>query len=200
VLRGEDVTGRPAHRRARLGLGRTFQDARLWPSLTVRECLVVACERSLGSRDVLSAVLRLPSQRESEAVAGATADDLIELVGVQAFAGKFLSELSTGSRRMVEIGCLLANGASTLLLDEPSSGIAQRETEALGPILLDVRAQLGASIVLIEHDMPLLTSVADRLLALDTGAVVTDGDADAVLSHPQVVASYLGDRSGSLAR
>ncbi len=100
---------------------------------------------------------------------------------------------------MVEIACLLANGADTLLLDEPSSGIAQRETEALGPVLLDLRAQLGASIVLIEHDMPLLTGVADRLLALDTGAVVTDGDADAVLSHPQVVASYLGERAGSAA-
>ncbi len=199
VLRGEDVTRTPAHRRARLGLGRTFQDARLWPSLTVRECLVVACERNLGSRDPLSAILRLPAQRESETTALATADDLIELVGVQAFAGKFMSELSTGSRRMVEIACLLANGADTLLLDEPSSGIAQRETEALGPVLLDLRSQLGASIVLIEHDMTLLTGVADRLLALDTGAVVTDGDADAVLSHPQVVASYLGERAGSAA-
>jgi ABC-type branched-subunit amino acid transport system ATPase component len=197
ILHGVDVTGAPAHRRARLGLGRTFQDARLWPSLTVRECLVVACERNLTSRDPLSAVLRLPAQRESEAVAGASADDLIELVGVQAFAGKFLSELSTGSRRMVEIACLLANGATTLLLDEPSSGIAQRETEALGPVLLDLRVQLGASIVLIEHDMQLLTSVADRLLALDTGSVVTDGDAASVLSHPQVVASYLGERASS---
>jgi branched-chain amino acid transport system ATP-binding protein len=100
---------------------------------------------------------------------------------------------------MVEIGCLLANGASTLLLDEPSSGIAQRETEALGPVLLDLRVQLGASIVLIEHDMQLLTSIADRLLALDTGAVVTDGDADAVLGHPQVVASYLGERADAPA-
>jgi branched-chain amino acid transport system ATP-binding protein len=194
-LRGRDVTGAPAHRRAARGLGRSFQDARLWPSLTVRECLLVAGERSLGSRDPLSAVLRLPAQRESEALAGATADDLIELVGLQAFAGKHLSELSTGSRRMVEIGGLLANGASVLLLDEPSSGIAQREAEALGPVLLDLRTQLGASIVLIEHDMPLLTSVADRLLALDTGAVVTDGPADEVLRHPQVVASYLGQRS-----
>ena len=197
LLRGQDVTRAPAHRRASMGLGRTFQDARLWPSLTVRECLVVACERDLTSRDPLSAILRLPSQRESEAVAGAKADDLVELVGVQSFAGKFLSELSTGSRRMVEIACLLANGASVLLLDEPSSGIAQRETEALGPVLLDLRVQLGASIVLIEHDMQLLTSVADRLLALDTGSVVTDGDADAVLSHPQVVASYLGERASS---
>jgi branched-chain amino acid transport system ATP-binding protein len=143
-------------------------------------------------------VLRLPAQRAAEAVAGATADDLVELVGLQSFASKHLSELSTGSRRMVEIGALLANGASVLLLDEPSSGIAQREAEALGPVLLDLRTQLGASIVLIEHDMPLLTSVADRLLALDTGAVVTDGSADEVLSHPQVVASYLGQPAEAL--
>jgi branched-chain amino acid transport system ATP-binding protein len=197
VLQGTDVTGDPAHRRARAGLGRTFQDARLWPSLTVRECLAVACERSLTNRDAVSALLALPAQRSAERALWARVDELIELVGVQAFADKFLSELSTGSRRMVELACLLANGARTLLLDEPSSGIAQREAEALGPVLLDVRAQLGASIVLIEHDMPLLTSVADRLLALDTGAVVTDGPADEVLAHPQVVAAYLGERAGT---
>jgi branched-chain amino acid transport system ATP-binding protein len=194
-LRGDDVTGAPAHRRARLGLGRTFQDARLWPSLTVRECLAVASERDLTSRDPLSALLRLPGQQASEARVAAHADELIELVGLRPFADKLLSELSTGSRRMVELACLLANGASTLLLDEPSSGIAQREAEALGPVLLDLRVQLGASIVLIEHDMQLLTGVADRLLALDAGAVVTDGDAASVLAHPQVVAAYLGERT-----
>jgi ABC-type branched-subunit amino acid transport system ATPase component len=197
LLRGEDVTEAPAHRRARRGLGRTFQDARLWPSLTVRECLAVACEREHPSRDPLSAVLRLPSHREGERHVAARAEDLVELLGLQSFAGKLLGELSTGSRRMVELGCLVANGATTLLLDEPSSGIAQREAEALGPVLLDLHAQLGASIVLIEHDMQLLTSIADRLLALDAGAVVTDGDADAVLSHPRVVAAYLGDRAGA---
>jgi branched-chain amino acid transport system ATP-binding protein len=195
LLRGDDVTDHPAHRRARAGLGRTFQDARLWPSLTVRECLAVACERTLTSRDAMSAVLALPTQRAGERAVWSRVDDLIGLVGLGAFADKFLSELSTGSRRMVELGCLLANGAHTLLLDEPSSGIAQREAEALGPVLLDIRAQLDASIVLIEHDMPLLTSVADRLLALDAGAVVTDGAADDVLAHPQVVAAYLGARA-----
>jgi ABC-type branched-subunit amino acid transport system ATPase component len=197
LLRGEDVTDAAAHRRARLGLGRTFQDARLWPSLTVRECLAVACEREHPSRDPVSAVLHLPSHRDGERHVAARADDLVELLGLQSFAGKLLGELSTGSRRMVELGCLVANGATTLLLDEPSSGIAQREAEALGPILLDLRVQLGASIVLIEHDMQLLTGVADRLLALDAGSVVTEGDADAVLSHPRVVAAYLGDRAGA---
>ncbi|WP_436793713.1 MFS transporter [Actinospongicola halichondriae] len=188
-----DVTTWPAHRRAVAGLGRTFQDARLWPSLTVRESLVLSCERSLGSRDIVSAVLATPSQRASEAVAERRADELIELVGLGSFAGKFVSELSTGSRRMVEVASLLANEPRVILLDEPSSGIAQREAEALGPVLLDVRDALGATLVVIEHDMALLSSIADRFLALDTGRYVTDGPPETVLEHPLVVASYLGD-------
>jgi branched-chain amino acid transport system ATP-binding protein len=87
-----------------------------------------------------------------------------------------------------------------LLLDEPSSGIAQREAEALGPALLAVREQLGCAIVVIEHDMPLIRAVSDRLLALDTGEVVVTGSADEVISHPRVVASYLGDDDAALKR
>ena len=193
VLGGIDVTAWPAHQRAAHGLGRTFQDARLWPSLTVHEALVLSCERSLASKDLASALLATPNQRLSEASAAARADELIELVGLGSFAGKFVSELSTGSRRMVEVASLLANEPDVILLDEPSSGIAQREAEALGPVLLDVRDALDASLVVIEHDMALLSSIADRFLALDTGRYVTDGRPEAVLEHPMVVASYLGD-------
>ena len=193
TLLGHDVTDWPAHRRAAVGLGRTFQDARLWPSLTVHESLVLSCERSLSSRDVISSLLATPAQRLSEASAAARADELIDLVGLGAFADKFVSELSTGSRRMVEVASLLANQPRVILLDEPSSGIAQREAEALGPVLLDVREALGASLVVIEHDMALLASIADRFLALDTGKYVTDGPPDDVLEHPIVVASYLGE-------
>ncbi len=118
--------------------------------------------------------------------------DVIDLVGLGAFRDKFVSELSTGSRRMVELACLLANRASVLLLDEPSSGIAQKEAEALGPVLKAVQRHLGASILIIEHDMPMLTSIADRLVALEAGAVVATGKPDDVLRHPRVVAAYLG--------
>ena len=79
-----------------------------------------------------------------------------------------------------------------LLLDEPSSGIAQRETEALGPVLLRLRDQLGASLLVIEHDMPLITSVSDRLIALELGRTIAEGPPDEVLDHPDVVAAYLG--------
>ncbi|MEQ1786405.1 MAG: ATP-binding cassette domain-containing protein [Acidimicrobiales bacterium] len=195
VLLGDrDVTALPAHQRAALGLGRSFQDARLWSSLTVREAIAVATERTVTAGDPLSALLGMPAVRDSERRVAARVAELIDLLGVGAFRDKFIAELSTGSRRMVELACLIANEPRILLLDEPSSGIAQREAEALGPVLKRVQAYLDASILVIEHDMPLLTGLSDRLIALDTGRFVTTGSADEVLSHPSVVSSYLGER------
>ncbi len=193
-LHDRDVTALPAHQRAALGLGRSFQDARLWSSLTVREAIAVATERTVTAGDTVSALLGMPAVRDSERQVEARVAELIDLLGLGAFRDKFIAELSTGSRRMVEIACLIANEPRILLLDEPSSGIAQREAEALGPVLKRVQSHLGASILIIEHDMPLLTGVADRLIALDIGRFVTTGSADEVLSHPQVVSSYLGER------
>ena len=191
-LRGHDVTDWPAYARARAGLGRMFQDARLWGSLTVSEAIATALERHVEAGDPLSAILGMPTVAASEAKLRRRVEELVELVGLTAFRDKFINELSTGSRRMVEIACLLGIGPRVLLLDEPSSGIAQKEAEALGPILQDVQRQLGASILIIEHSMPLLTSVADHLVALDSGQFVTQGEPEAVLTHPHVVDSYLG--------
>lgn len=191
-LFGRDVTEWPSHARARAGLGRMFQDARLFSSLTVREAIAVALDRQVDVGDPLSAMLGLPDARASEDAIRLRVEELIELVHVGAFRDKFVDELSTGSRRMVEIACLLGIEPRVLLLDEPSSGIAQKEAEALGPILLDVQRELDASILVIEHSMPLLTSIADHLVALDSGRFVTAGEPDEVLSHPDVVRSYLG--------
>lgn len=200
VLGGRDVTGLSADARARQGLGRSFQDARLFPSLTVEETIKVALERWVGVRDPFNAVLRLPAQQDAEVAAQWYADRLIDLLGIESFRTKFVAELSTGSRRVVDLACVLAHRPSVVLLDEPSSGIAQRETEALGPLLLRIRDQLGASLVVIEHDMPLITSVSDRLVALDQGRVVTIGGPADVLVHPDVVASYLGGSPDLIAR
>ncbi|WP_421121944.1 ATP-binding cassette domain-containing protein [Aquihabitans daechungensis] len=120
------------------------------------------------------------------------------MFGLGAFHDKRLSELSTGSRRMVDLACTVAHQPTVVLLDEPSSGIAQREAEALGPVLLGLRDRLGAALLVIEHDISLISSISDRLIALDQGAVVTSGAPAAVLEHPQVVASYLG--SGTARR
>jgi branched-chain amino acid transport system ATP-binding protein len=108
--------------------------------------------------------------------------------------------LSTGSRRIVDLACVLAHNPSVLLLDEPSSGIAQREAEALGPLLLRIREHTGATLLVIEHDVPLLLSVSDRLIALDLGQIVASGPPDEVVRDPVVVTSYLGTTEAVIAR
>ncbi len=197
---GEDVTQMTPDGRARLGLGRSFQDARLFPALTVRDAIAVALERHITVRDPLAAALNLPVVGGSEAEVSERVDELVELMGVTSFADKFISELSTGSRRIVDLACILAHEPQVILFDEPSSGIAQRETEALGPLLASIRESTGASLLVIEHDMPLITSISDRMIALDLGAVITDGTPDEVVNHPQVVASYLGTDETVIAR
>ena len=103
-----------------------------------------------------------------------------------------MRELSTGTRRIVDLACCMAAEPKVLLLDEPSSGISQKESEELGPLLQRIRYETGCTLLLIEHDMPLIMSVSDELLALELGAVVTRGAPTEVVEHPQVVASYLG--------
>ncbi len=200
VLDGVDVSKFGPDRRARAGLGRSFQDAKLFPSLTVAETLAVALERWVEVKDPLAAALYLPAVVDSEAAVEFRVDELIELMNLGAYRSKFLRELSTGSRRIVDLACVVAHHPIALLLDEPSSGIAQRETEALVPVLLRLRRELGCSIAVIEHDMPLLRGVADRMVALDQGAVIASGDPAAVLNDPQVVSSYLGDNEVTIER
>ena len=199
-LDGEDVTFLSPDGRARRGLGRSFQDARLFPALTVVETIAISLERIVDVRDPIAAGLNLPAVIESEAKISEKVEELIELMGLNAFADKFISELSTGSRRIVDLACILGHGPKVILFDEPSSGIAQKETEALGPLLLRIRENTGASLLVIEHDMPLITSISDRMVALDLGTVVTIGPPDEVINHPQVVSSYLGGSEEIIAR
>ena len=204
VLDGVDVTEWPADRRAQIGLGRSFQDARIFPSLTVAENIALGLERHIDVTDHVSALFATPAMRESEADVAYTVEDLIELMGLQAYRDKFVSELSTGSRRIVDLAMSIAHDPLVLLLDEPSSGIAQRETEALGPLLQRIRQETGCAMLVIEHDMPLITSLSDEIIALELGAVVLQGTPDEVMSDPRVITSYLGgdlatiERSGSL--
>ncbi|HUP85473.1 MAG TPA: MFS transporter [Acidimicrobiales bacterium] len=192
---GHDVSGWPPYRRAAAGLGRSFQDARLWQSLTVREAMAASLAQSVEITSPLAAAFGLPSVAESESRIDARVEELIGLLGLGAFRDKFISELSTGSRRMVEIATLIGNDPKVLILDEPSSGIAQKETEALGPVLKEVQRFTGCAILVIEHDMPLLASIADHVVALELGGVIAFGTPDEVLNHPRVIESYLGTAS-----
>jgi ABC-type branched-subunit amino acid transport system ATPase component/sugar phosphate permease len=199
-LRGTDLTRLPPNRRAAAGLGRSFQDARLFPSLSVAEALAVSYDRWTSVKDPINPILRLPAAVDCEDRVTHRVDELVELFGLGPYRDKFLGELSTGTRRMVDLAGVVAHSPEVLLLDEPSSGIAQRETEALGPLICRLRDELGCSIIVVEHDMPLICSISDRLVALESGRVIATGTPDEVMSDPAVIESYLGSTPALVAR
>ena len=199
-LFGEDVTQLGPDVRARLGLQRSFQDARLFPALTVAENLAVALERHIEVRSATLAALGLPSVKKSERKIAERVDRLIAQTNLGDYRNKFVGELSTGSRRIVDLACVLAADPKIILLDEPSSGVAQRETEELGPLLSRIRFETGCAMLLIEHDMSLITGVSDELLALELGRNVVRGLPGDVIENSQVVASYLGTSQDAINR
>jgi ABC-type branched-subunit amino acid transport system ATPase component/ABC-type branched-subunit amino acid transport system permease subunit len=196
---GHDVGRRPAHRRAALGLGRTFQDAALFGDLTVRETVATAVE-TRARAGFLTVAIGLPKAKRVERSKQAHADEILDFVGLGPYSERFVSELSTGMRRIVELACMVASDARMLCLDEPTAGIAQREAEAFGPLLLDIRAELDASMLVIEHDMPLVMAMSDRIYCLEAGAVISSGLPAEVRNDPLVVASYLGTDERAIAR
>ncbi len=196
---GVDVSDRSAPARHRLGLGRGFQAARLYPDLTVRESLMVALEARQPSRLVPS-MLALPPSPSHERTKRTEADEIIDYLGLGRYADQFIATLSTGTRRIVELGSLLAVDARVLLLDEPTGGVAQRETEAFGPLIRRIQAELDASVVVIEHDMPLVMSISDRVYCLESGSVIAEGTPDEVRNDPLVIASYLGTDERAIRR
>jgi len=196
---GREVNGLTASQRARTGLGRTFQAARLFPELTVRETVKVALE-ARGRTGFLSTALVLPASGRNERAKHAQAGDLIDFLGLGRYADVFVAELSTGTRRIVELAGLLALDARILCLDEPTAGIAQRETEAFGPLLKAIQGELGATMVVIEHDMPMIMALSDRVYCLEAGQVIAEGTPDVVRHDPKVVASYLGTDERAIQR
>lgn len=200
LIDGEDATAFPPYERARAGLGRSFQEARLFPSLTVQETISIALDRHLASREPFAAALRLPASTDSEAAAAEQVDAVIEHLGLAAYRHRPTGELSTGTKRIVELACVVAQQPSVVLLDEPSGGVAQAETEALGALLRQVAADTGCAMVVIEHDMNMLSGLCDRLVAFELGRVIAEGPPGDVLTHPEVVASYLGTDESTIAR
>lgn len=192
-----DVTSYAPELRPYVGLGRSFQDARLYPGLTVLETLMVALERHAPT-GLLAGLFGLA--RGTERAKREAATELVEIMGLQGYAEKRAGELSTGTRRIVDLACILAQQPKLLLLDEPTAGIAQRETEAFGPLLRRLKELMGFAVLLIEHDMPLVTSLADRIYAMESGAVIAEGTPDEVVRDPRVVASYLGTTEAAIQR
>jgi ABC-type branched-subunit amino acid transport system permease subunit/ABC-type branched-subunit amino acid transport system ATPase component len=198
-LFGQDVTRMAAYRRHRAGLGRGFQAARLYPALTVRETIMVALEARERSWLVPS-MTGVPPSPADERRKRNEASELIEFLGLGRYADEFVANLSTGTRRIAELGTLLAVDARVLLLDEPTGGVAQREAEAFGPLIVRIQRELGAAMVVIEHDMPLIMSISDRVYCLEAGTVIAEGPPAAIRDDARVIASYLGTSEQAIQR
>jgi ABC-type branched-subunit amino acid transport system ATPase component/ABC-type branched-subunit amino acid transport system permease subunit len=198
---GQDITRLGPEARGQLGLIRSFQDAGLFPTLTVQETVRLALEKEHPT-SFFGSVLGLPSNERAK---NALVDDLLDFMGLGSYRSSQIQQLSTGTRRITEIACLVALRPTCLLLDEPSSGVAQRETEALGALLTELRRELELTLVIIEHDIPLIMGLSDRIVAMADGEVIAYGSPQEVRNSPAVVEAYLGgnieaiERSGGAA-
>ncbi|HEY8740745.1 MAG TPA: MFS transporter [Candidatus Dormibacteraeota bacterium] len=199
ALRSRDVSRLGPDARARLGLIRSFQNVRLFSALTVRENITTAFERHLENRSVAATAAYFPVRRMERRLERRV-DNLVESLGLRPYADKFVNELSTGSRRVVDLACLLAAEPVMLLLDEPSSGLAQAEAEELGPLISRITREVGCSVAIIEHDLPLVASISSRLLAMEQGRVIASGPPADVLADPEVIRAYLGASDSVIAR
>ncbi len=198
-LLGQEVAKLPAHMRARAGLGRTFQAARLFPELTVRETVQLALE-ARGATSFWGSTLWLPPAIKAERLKRVQAAELIDFLGLGRYADRFIAELSTGTRRIVELASVLAVAPRVICLDEPTAGVAQREAEAFGPLIKRVQEELDATLVVVEHDLPMILSLSDRVYCMEAGKVIAHGTPHEVRNNPLVVSSYLGTDDRAIQR
>jgi branched-chain amino acid transport system ATP-binding protein len=187
---GQDITRLPVHRRARLGFGRTFQRLELFSGMTVREHFLVTERARRGTGRLWKDLLNLakPNVEERE-----LADRMIEIVGLQAEADNPVEALSLGRGRLVELGRALMTQPKLLLLDEPSSGLDVRETASLADKLAAVQTQHEFAVLLVEHDVEMVSNLVTRLYVLDFGELIAAGPTQSVLGDEAVRKAYLGD-------
>jgi len=195
-FQGESILGRASHEIARLGIARTFQNIELFEQATVLQNLLVGRHRH-RSTGMLSELLFLPSVRAAERSHREAVEKVIEFLDLQPYREKYIAGLPYGVRKVVEMGRALAIEPKLLLLDEPASGLSVEETQDVAFWIEDIKTQMGITVLMVEHDMHLVATVSDRVLALADGKMLAMGTPHEVQNHPKVIEAYIGTQAKS---
>ena len=193
---GQDITRVPAHNIARLGIARTFQNIELFDHSTVLQNLLIGRHARRGTQ-WWQDLLFLPAVRRSERAHRRIVEEVIDFLELAAYRDKLIAGLPYGVRKVVEIARALASEPRLILLDEPASGLSVEETENMAWWIEDMQKDLGLSVLMVEHDMSLVTRVSNRVLAMAEGKPLALGSAQEVQAHPKVIEAYLGTEAAS---
>ena len=194
---GEDVSEVAVHERARLGMGRTFQQVGLVKGATVMENLITA-QHAKVQYSAVGGIVGAGASWKEEKVLRERALEILEIVGLAHLAENRVAGLPYGTMKNVEMAAVLATDPEILMLDEPSSGMGPEEARQLGDTLLRLREELGLTILMIEHHVPLVVRVCDYVYCLNFGQLLTEGEPEAVRNHPEVVTAYLGEEADEM--
>jgi branched-chain amino acid transport system ATP-binding protein len=198
-MNGKDITHIRPHRVAELGIARTFQNINLFKNMTAVDNLLLGRHRRRKS-NLLTEALFTGSVRRQEIRSRERVEAIIDFLDLWAYRDQPVGTLPYGVQKTVELGRALAMEPDLLILDEPSSGLSMEETEDLSFWMSDIKEELGISILLVEHNIRLVTEVSDRCMALNFGAVLAAGTCDEVLEHPDVISAYLGEEGDVASR
>jgi branched-chain amino acid transport system ATP-binding protein len=195
-LRGGAIDRLGPAQRAEAGIAIVYQNDRIFRGMTLRENVMVGahCRARHG---FFAAALRTPAYRREERELGAIADQVLDEVGLGSLADRFADSLPLGQQRSLQVARALAAAPSVLLLDEPASGLRAAERQRFAATIQKLRSR-GVAILLIEHDVGLVTSLADRITVLDLGKVIAEGTPSEIRANPEVIAAYLGGSEETL--
>lgn len=196
IFKGQKIHKLKAYQIVHLGIARTFQNIRLFSSMTVLENVLIGFNKSV-KYSIVEAFLHLGRFQNAEKEARQRAFELLEMLNIAQFADEKATNLSYGQQRKVEIARAMATKPSLLLLDEPVAGMNANESDELARLILKLRKDYGLSILLIEHDMHFVNSLCDRVLVLDYGKSIFEGKVSEAILNEDVVRAYLGDTLGT---